>query len=79
MSLSDAPARGKCELCSDPVKGWETAAFPVSGWEIERYGGGANQIKGRKRLPNRIAHAHCLERKLGNERRGVIPGQMEIG
>lgn len=70
--------RGKCELCSDPVRTWETAAFPVTGWEIERYSGGANQIKGRKRAPDRIVHALCLERKLGNEKRGMVEGQMEL-
>jgi hypothetical protein len=70
--------RGACELCEEPVFTYQTAAFPVTGWEIERYGGGANQIKARRRVPNRIVHAHCLERKLGNEKRGVIEGQMEI-
>lgn len=70
--------RGKCEFCSDVVLTYQTAAFPVTGWELERGGGGANQIKGRKRTPNRIAHVHCLEAKLGNEKRGVIAGQMEI-
>lgn len=68
----------KCEICGEPVEPWQTAAFPVTGWEVQRYGGGANQIKARERVPNRIAHATCLERQLDRQRRGVIPGQMEI-
>lgn len=70
--------RGVCEICRDTVFTYQTAAFPVTGWEVERGQGGVNQIKARKRVPNRITHAHCLEAKLGSEKRGVIAGQMEF-
>lgn len=61
--------RGTCEFCDHPVTTAEVAAWPVEGWEKERPGpsgsrGGANQVLGRKRIPNRIAHASCLEHHL---------------
>ena len=39
----------------------EQGAFPIVGWEIKRNQGGANQIVGRKRLPDRIAHPKCVQ------------------
>lgn len=58
-----SPSRGICEHCGSEVTSEQIAAYPVNGWEIERQGGvgGANQIAGKKRLPNRIVHARCLE------------------
>lgn len=56
--------RGTCELCHASVTSYETAAYPIAGWEVERAQGGANRILGRQRVPNRIAHAPCIERQL---------------
>lgn len=70
--------RSWCLICGKAVFAWETAAFPVTGWEFERHGGGANQIKGRKRKEFEIAHAQCVDRKLRQDRQGHIPGQMEF-
>lgn len=58
------PPRGTCEFCGSEVTRLQQAAWPVSGWEIERDAGGANHIAGKQRLPNRIAHARCLESHL---------------
>lgn len=55
------PPRGTCEFCHEAVEVTQTAAFPVSGWEVEREQGGANRILDRKRAPDRIAHASCVE------------------
>lgn len=69
--------KGECEICGEKVETWHTAAFPVTGWELERGGGGgANQIKERKRVPDRIAHAACLEQRVNRQKHGVIEGQM---
>lgn len=52
---------GACEKCGQPVRDSNgPAAFPVTGWEVLRAEGGANQIKNRERVPNRVRHAHCL-------------------
>lgn len=58
------PPRGVCEFCGSEVTRLQQAAWPVSGWEIERDQGGANRIAGKKRIPNVIAHARCLESHL---------------
>jgi hypothetical protein len=52
--------KSQCEFCHETVEAWHTAAFPITGWETERSQGGANQIKARTRIPDRIAHATCL-------------------
>ena len=56
---------GNCEKCGEPVdsnaiNAQKVAAYPVTGWEISRSGGGANQIKDRQRVPNRVRHAGCV-------------------
>lgn len=53
--------RGTCEVCKRDVTTAEQAAFPVRGWELERSQGGANRILDRRREPDRIAHASCIE------------------
>lgn len=55
--------RGNCEKCGkpvDPERDGKRAAFPVLGWEVERKEGGANQIHGRTRIPDRVRHEGCL-------------------
>ena len=58
---------GICEACNNPVQDPETPAFPVTGWEVLRAGGGANAIRERQRIPNRVRHAvdDCLKKKPG--------------
>lgn len=52
---------GPCEKCGNPVTDVDgPPAFPVHGWEVQRSEGGANQIKDRQRIPNRVRHARCL-------------------
>lgn len=70
--------KSQCEFCHETVEAWHTAAFPVTGWETERTRGGANQIKARTRVPDRIAHATCLDAHLNQKKRGVIEGQMNF-
>lgn len=62
------PPLGKCEQCGRTVTK-HNAAFPVTGWEVLRDGGGANAIRNRERLPNRVRHIECLPKE------GVIEGQ----
>lgn len=52
--------RGVCEKCGKPVSDAETPAYPITGWEVGRAGGGANSIRLRERVPNRIRHVTCL-------------------
>ena len=54
---------GQCEICGETVDSSQRAAFPVKGWEIQRSQGGANQIFGKVREPNRVAHAYCVEHR----------------
>lgn len=63
--------RGNCEFCKRDVIEGQSAAFRVCGWEVERRQGGANQILGRERQPDRIVHARCLEEELRLERLGL--------
>ena len=58
------PPKGTCELCGSEIASYQYAAYPVTGWEVQRLQGGANQIVGKQRLPNRIAHARCVEARL---------------
>ena len=59
---------GACESCGQPVRDTNgPPAFPVKGWEVLRADGGANQIKLRERIPNRVRHAHCLPQGNVNE------------
>lgn len=51
---------GKCAYCGEPIEPPTQPAFEVKGWELLRGGGGANQIKHRKRVPNRVVHEMCL-------------------
>ena len=62
------PPKGICEVCDKEVGGSERAAYPVEGWEYERkktlggpVTGGQNHVVMKKRLPNRVAHATCIE------------------
>jgi len=55
--------KGWCTFCEQVVQAHQTAAYAVDGWEVERKGGGANAIKGRRRTGN-VAHVTCLERYL---------------
>jgi len=56
---------GTCEKCGQPVESPQTPAFPVTGWEVLRSAGGANAIRDRQRIPNRVRHEVCLPN--GNE------------
>jgi len=51
---------GTCEKCGEVVVDPQTPAYPVTGWEVGRSGGGANAIRLRERVPNRVRHAVCL-------------------
>lgn len=53
------PPLGVCEKCGQPVTK-ANAAYPVTGWEVLREDGGANAIRNRERIGNRIRHAHCI-------------------
>lgn len=53
-----APPKGVCEVCHQVVSEAQTAAYPITGWETE---GKTAGVKGRKRVPNRIVHAVCLD------------------
>jgi hypothetical protein len=63
--------RGTCEFCREQVSGADMAAFRVRGWELERAQGGANQITGKERQPDRIAHARCVTTAVNSDRRGL--------
>lgn len=51
---------GTCEKCGEPVVSPQVPAFPVTGWEVQRKGGGANSIRLRERVPERVRHEVCL-------------------
>lgn len=55
---------GECEICKQPVDRTHRAAYPVTGWEVARSKGGTNHVIDRRRVPDRVAHWHCLEAKL---------------
>lgn len=62
--------RGMCEFCRKEVRSGDRAAHRVRGWEYERQAGGANQIVGKERQPNRIAHATCVTADIRAQKRG---------
>jgi hypothetical protein len=62
---------GKCEICNEDVTTGQRAAYRVHGWEIQRSAGGANQIHGKVREPDRVAHAVCAESQLRREKLGL--------
>ena len=63
--------RGTCEFCKKEVRSGDRGAYRVRGWEPERQAGGANQILGKERQPNRIAHLTCVQAAIRKERRGI--------
>ena len=64
---------GVCEKCGEPVREGQAPAYPVTGWEVGRTGGGANAIRLRERVPNRVRHAAtCLPRT--NDEQGALFG-----
>lgn len=68
--------RGVCEFCGHEVTSAHTPAYPVTGWEAGRGGkGGANRIIARKRVPDRVAHLHCVENEDRRGRLGINAGQ----
>jgi hypothetical protein len=70
--------RGTCEFCKREVLTGDRAAFRVRGWEFERQAGGANQIVGKERQPNRIAHATCVTSAIRAQKRGHASDQMSL-
>jgi hypothetical protein len=70
--------KGTCEICGRTIANIETAAYPVAGWEVERQAGGANRIADRRRVPDRIAHATCLESRLRRQRLGLAADQLAL-
>lgn len=67
--------RGTCERCGQPVNpeaDGRRAAYPVRGWEVERDGGGANQIRLRQRVPNRVRHERCLPLTVVHDNQGTL-------
>lgn len=67
-------SRGVCEFCDEPVLDLHAAAFRIRGWEFE---GTANAVHGKERQKGRIAHAACVKRVLGAEKRGLA-GQTSL-
>ena len=63
--------RGLCEFCKREVTTQDRGAYRIRGWEFERQAGGANQVVGKERQPNRIAHATCVQAAVRQERRGL--------
>lgn len=64
---------GTCEKCGLEVTSASgPPAYPVTGWEVQRTDGGANQIKDRERIPNRVRHAYCLPRPGQNDRQEAM-------
>lgn len=61
---------GTCERCGEPVT--TSPAFPVVGWEVVREQGGANHIRNRVRLPDRVRHVACLPAASVHEDQGVL-------
>jgi hypothetical protein len=61
------PPLGVCEKCGEPVNSKLDAAYPVSGWEVLREQGGANAIRNRERVGNRIRHVRCIPDPRVNE------------
>lgn len=62
--------RGLCEFCKREVTSQDRGAYRIRGWEFERQAGGANQVVGKERQPDRIAHATCVQAAVRAERRG---------
>lgn len=60
------PPLGVCEKCGRPVTKHD-AAYPVTGWEVLRAEGGANHVRNRERIGNRIRHVACLPDPRVNE------------
>lgn len=77
--LTPGTHRGICPLCVQPVKAGQDACFAVEGWEIERHGGGANQILDRQRVTTKsgqvIGHRACVQAAAARRRRGISPDQ----
>jgi hypothetical protein len=69
---------GRCMFCGQDVLDADHAAYRVTGWEFTRMGGGANQIRGRERVPDLIAHVACVQLKLSRARAGIADDQMEL-
>jgi hypothetical protein len=63
--------RGLCEFCKHEVTSQDRGAYRIRGWEYERQAGGANQIVGKERQPDRIAHATCVTAALRVQKRGL--------
>jgi hypothetical protein len=63
---------GYCEGCGNPVEDPQQPAYPVTGWEVGRTGGGANAIRLRARVPNRVRHVSCLPSSTGNTQDGLF-------
>jgi hypothetical protein len=68
--------RGLCERCREevnPEKNGRRAAYPVTGFEVEREGGGANQIRNRERVPGVVFHEGCLpDPRLNDEQQKLL-------
>jgi hypothetical protein len=65
---------GVCEKCGQPVESPQVPAYPVTGWEVGRSGGGANAIRNRRRVPDRVRHATCIPtaREREDDRQGAM-------
>jgi hypothetical protein len=61
---------GICERCGKPVEAPQQPAYPIRGWEVARSGGGANSIRLRERVPDRVRHVTCLPD--GREQQGRL-------
>jgi hypothetical protein len=70
--------KGTCRLCGQPVEDIHTAAYRVTGWEVERSGGGANQIADRRRVPDVVVHAVCLRALQKRRELGVGDRQLSF-
>ena len=74
----DNPYRGVCEWCKRQV--WEDhCARQVTAWEVERRGGGANQVSGPgKANTGKVMHSVCHELAVKAEATHIHRDQMEL-
>lgn len=72
---------GHCHFCSEPVYRQHGVCFGVIGWEAVRSQGGANQIIMRTRVPEKVAHPHCVRFANDRMKRGIAldQGALDFG
>lgn len=76
--MSENPYRGVCVWCGRQV--WEEhCARQVLAWEVERKGGGANQVSGPGKLSTgKVMHVVCHGEAVRSEATGINRDQMTL-